>query len=90
MWLTTVGGDSIILNEAQTGHTIDNNLNGLDQLVADIKPDDSDYVEYVDEEERDYQELISNKSGNRFNFIGLNRHNPRSFFFLLFAARHPL
>lgn len=57
-------GNSIILNEAQTGHTNDNNLNGLDQLVADIKPDDPDYVEYIDEEERDYQQLISNKSGN--------------------------
>lgn len=63
MWVTAIGGDSIIMSEAQPGITSDNHLNGLDQLVADIRPDDPDY-EYVDEEERDYQELISNKSGN--------------------------
>lgn len=65
MLATAIGNEPIVLNEAQTGHTINgNNLNGLDQLVADTKPDDPDYIEYVDEEERDYLELISNKSGN--------------------------
>lgn len=63
MMVQAIGGDSIInFNNAHTGHTHDNNANGLDQLVADIKPDDSDY-EYVDEKEREYQELITNKSG---------------------------
>lgn len=64
---TAAAGDSIT-SDAHTDDTSDKNLNGLDQLVAGAKPDDSDY-EYVDEEERDYQELISNKSGNEFKLL---------------------
>lgn len=84
MRVTANGGDSIIISEAQTGITNDKHLNGLDQLVADIRPDDPDY-EYVDEEERDYKELISNKSGNYNNEF--NSTEPLSFpnFAYLFA-----
>lgn len=59
---TNVRGDSI--NPSQTGNRNDKNLNGLDQLVAELKPDDLDDENIIDEEEREYQELISNKSGN--------------------------
>lgn len=70
--VSAIGGESMMISDAQSGNANDNHLNGngLDQLVADAKPDDADYVEYVDEEERDYQELISNKSGNFAHSVG--------------------
>lgn len=54
--VTAIGGDSMMRNEAQ--------LAMVWISWGDFKPDDADYDEYVDEEERDYHELIRNKSGN--------------------------
>lgn len=58
--MATVGGKGVIVNATQTNRS--SNATNANQLVADGHPEESEY-EYIDEIERDYQDLISNKSG---------------------------
>lgn len=58
--MATVGGKEVIVNATQTNRS--SNATNANQLVADGHPEESEY-EYIDEIERDYQDLISNKSG---------------------------